>query len=138
MPTMLHDKESILYLPDSEPSDEPYWRELISIGFVNNEMTLVGDNVFVFEQEDKKVAAIEMPDPVSDYGSPLEEVITTLRAVLLEEDVTEIVENVLTLKRNLGILKDDPLLKIENELDLDESENKDNAEFTEVKSSEEQ
>ena len=138
MPTMLHDRELILYLPDSEPSDEPYWKELMKIGLVTNEMTVVGDNVFVFEQENKEVVAIEMPDPVSEYGSPLEKVITTLRAVLSEEDVTGIVENVLELKESLGILKDDPLLKIENEFDLDEVENKDDAESTEVKSSEEQ
>tara|TARA_B100001250_G_C19632102_1_gene714219 strand:+ start:114 stop:551 length:438 start_codon:yes stop_codon:yes gene_type:complete len=120
MPTMLHDKEQILYLPDGEPNDNPYWKEIMSIALITKDMTIYNDNIFVFEQENKQIAAIQMPDPVSEYGTPIEEVLVPLRAILSEEDVTEIVESVYSLKENIGVLKEDPVGVLAEELDLED------------------
>ena len=59
--------------------------------------------------DEQVILALQMPDPVDKYGSPVEAVMTGLRIFLCEEEVADLMEQLGDGKRQLDLVEDDGL-----------------------------
>ena len=55
----------------------------------------------MFRDEDEDILAIQMPEPVDEYQVPSERIINMLRAVIDEEELTDLLEHVREVKASL-------------------------------------
>ena len=80
----------------------PYWNAALAVGAFSNppvELGEEGSTVWAFIDEDDNLLAIDMPSP-TENGVPREEVLSILRTMINEEDITEIIENVAFTQRD--------------------------------------
>ena len=80
----------------------PYWNAALAVGAFSNppvELGEEGSTVWAFIDEDDNLLAIDMPAP-TENGVPREEVLSILRTMINEEDITEIIENVAFTQRD--------------------------------------
>ena len=95
----------------------PYWNTAMAVGAFSNPPVELGEEesgVWAFIDEDDNLLALDMPEPAAN-GVPKEEILSVLRQILPEDEITEIMENVISMQKDnpsQGI-GDDGIKKIE-------------------------
>ena len=80
----------------------PYWNTAMAVGAFSNPPVELGEEesgVWAFIDEDDNLLAIDMPEPAQN-GIPKEEILSLLRQMINEEDITEIMEKVISMQKN--------------------------------------
>ena len=80
----------------------PYWNTAMAVGAFSNPPVELGEEesgVWAFIDEDDNLLAIDMPEP-AENGVPVEEILSLLRQMINEEDITEIMEKVISMQKN--------------------------------------
>ena len=123
---VFNDHDLILYVRDFDGPDQyPYWNAFLGLAARTNSVDqtypIDGTEFYIFwgtprdvdkdtaTDADQVILAIQMPDPVDKYGSPVEAVMTGLRIFLCEEEVTDLMEQLSEGKRQLNLVEDDDL-----------------------------
>ena len=129
MPVQVYnDHDQILYVRDVEgPEYFPYWKGFFSLAMKIIEVDIMAhpdipDTEFTVywgvwdhreketaTDDDKIVLAIQMQDPVDEYGAPIEVLLGGLRLLIGEEEITDLVVQLGNGKRELGLVSDDNL-----------------------------
>ena len=129
MPVQVYnDHDQILYVRDFEgPEYFPYWKGFFSLAMKIIEVDIMAhpdipDTEFTVywgvwdhreketaTDDDKIVLAIQMQDPVDEYGAPIEVLLGGLRLLIGEEEITDLVVQLGNGKRELGLVSDDNL-----------------------------
>tara|TARA_R100000742_G_C4269828_1_gene88402 strand:+ start:900 stop:1472 length:573 start_codon:yes stop_codon:yes gene_type:complete len=84
-------------------TSSPLWNPHMAIGaFCTRPVELgeEGSSIWAFIDEDDNLLAIDMPEPAQN-GVPVEEIISVLRQMITEEDITEIMETVTFSQRDM-------------------------------------
>ena len=89
---LFYDHGLILYVPDTEGlPTSPEWALHMAIAVGCEKIHSFSDlNVFV--GADEQIIAIQMPSPGTDRGVPVETVLSALRDVLSEDEITELID----------------------------------------------
>ena len=103
MAEIFADNGLIIYMPSNEIPTNPYWKAFMQVAGLTETMDIVeGEEDFVvFRDEDEDILAIQMPEPVDEYQVPSERIINMLRAVIDEEELTDLLEHVREVKASL-------------------------------------
>ena len=129
MPVQVYnDHDQILYVRDFEgPEYFPYWKGFMALALKIIEVDVVihpdipHTEFTVYwgvwdhreketaTDDDKIVLAIQMQDPVDEYGAPIEALLGGLRLLIGEEEITALVVQLGNGKRELGLVSDDNL-----------------------------
>jgi len=130
MPVQVYnDHDQILYVRDFDgPEHFPYWKGFFSLALKIVEVNIMAhpdipDTEFTVywgappdhegddlpTDDDQIILAIEMQDPVDEYGAPIENLLGGLRVLLCEEEITDLVMQLGNGKRQLGLVSDDDL-----------------------------
>ena len=65
----------------------PYWKDFIRIGATAETIESDNNGNWLFADEDGKILALQMEDPLTDGGGPKESVLHWLRATLAESQI---------------------------------------------------
>ena len=123
---VFNDCDLILYVRDFDgPDHYPYWNTFLGLAArtisVDQTYPIDGTEFYIFwgtprdvdkdtaTDDDQVILAIQMPDPVDKYGSPVEAVMTGLRVFLCEEEVNDLMEQLGEGKRQLNLVEADDL-----------------------------
>jgi len=88
---LFYDHGLILYVPDTEGLPTfPEWALHMAIA-MGCERIQSFSELHVFLGVDEQIIAIQMPSPVTDSGVPVETVLSALRDVLSEDEITELI-----------------------------------------------
>ena len=88
---LFYDHGLILYVPDTEGLPTfPEWALHMAIA-MGCERIQSFSELHVFLGVDEQIIAIQMPSPVTDSGVPVETVLSALRDVLSEGEITELI-----------------------------------------------
>ncbi len=80
----------------------PYWNTAMAVGAFSNPPVELGEEesgVWAFIDEDDNLLALDMPEPAAN-GVPKEEILSVLRQILPEDEITEIMENVISMQKD--------------------------------------
>ena len=74
----------------------PYWNTAMAVGAFSNppvELGEEGSTIWAFIDEDDNLLALDMPNPRQEgTGPPKEKILSVLRQILPEDEITEILE----------------------------------------------
>jgi len=94
---VFNDQGTIFYVPeDGKPETHPFWKTFMRIAVSAVQMEEVrhpnAEHVefLIFYDDQGEMLGMQMPDPVLADGSPREEVLLGLRAILCEEEITDL------------------------------------------------
>ena len=77
----------------------PYWNTAMAVGAFSNppvELGEEGSTIWAFIDEDDNLLALDMPNPRQEgTGPPKEKILSVLRQILPEDEITEILETLL-------------------------------------------
>ena len=77
----------------------PYWNTAMAVGAFSNppvELGEEGSTIWAFIDEDDNLLALDMPNPRQEgTGPPKEKILSVLRQILTEDEITEILETLL-------------------------------------------
>jgi len=77
----------------------PYWNTAMAVGAFSNppvELGEEGSTIWAFIDEDDNLLALDMPNPRQEgTGPPKEKILSVLRQILSEDEITEILETLL-------------------------------------------
>ena len=88
---LFYDHGLMLYVPDTEGLPTfPEWALHMAIAMGCEKIQSFSE-LHVFLGVDEQIIAIQMPSPVTDSGVPVETVLSALRDVLSEDEITELI-----------------------------------------------
>ena len=97
----------LFYIPYmGEPSPEPYWKTFMAVGklaeHIGYENDDPGSDQFYLLDENEKLLAIQMLEPIDENGAPVERAISFAKTLLIEEDVQDMIEECKEMREQFG------------------------------------
>jgi hypothetical protein len=101
MPDIYNDNGTILYiLEEGDIPAYPYWKAFMRVAY-STENVESSNDIFVFRDTEGGIIAIQMPDPVNDAGHPKEAVISTLRTIIDEDEMSLLIDHLVEARKEL-------------------------------------
>jgi len=98
----------IMWLPLVDKPSVPYWASIMAAAKFCEIVVFdeeCSDNC-IFTTNDGRVLAVQTLDPVDNAGAPIESVINFLRKHIPQQDIDELIESVIDVKGQIGLIDD--------------------------------
>jgi hypothetical protein len=98
----------IMWFPLVDKPSVPYWASIMAAAKFCEKVVVdeeCSDNC-IFVTKDGRVLAVQMLDPVDNAGAPIESVINFLRKHIPQQDIDELIESVIDVKGQIGLIDD--------------------------------
>lgn len=118
MAEVLSDDGYLLWLPQVEQTTSPYWTNLMAMAKFTDVVIMDNEESgnLMFVSDEGELLGVQMKDPIDESGAPVESVIDFLRANLDDEMVDEFLEEVISVKTEIGEVDTTQLEELERML----------------------